>query len=145
MKTQTLIASAIALTLIGSTTLPASASGTWVNAKCEKTPAPAPRSNDGFEIDYKFALTAERKLHWMYAARSNDGSYLFCTSRPNYQNPRPLGHPNLNFPYVDGITQAKTNSPIFTIIIREGNGRNPKIVPTRLDMSNPKKPIVTPE
>jgi hypothetical protein len=66
-------------------------------------------------------------------------------SRPNYQNPRPLSHPNLNFPYVDGITQAKPNSPIFSIIIREGNGRNPKIVPTRLDMSNPKQPIVTPE
>jgi hypothetical protein len=145
MKTQTLIASAIALTLIGSTTLPASASETWVNAKCEKTPAPAPRSGDGFEVHYKFALTAERKIYWMYAAIGGDGGYLFCTSRPNYQNARPLNHPELNFPYLNGITQAKPNSPIFRIIIRDGNGREAKIIPTRLDMSNPKQPIVTPE
>jgi hypothetical protein len=143
MNTRILFLSAIIL--IGSTTLPASASGTWVNEKCEKTPAPDPRSGDGFEIDYKFAFTTERKIYWMYAARAYDGSYLFCTSRPNYQAARPMNHPQLNFPFVDGITQLEPNSPIFSIIIREGNGRNPEIVPTRLDMSNPKKPIVTPE
>jgi hypothetical protein len=147
MKIRTLFASSIALILLSSVTLPvpASAKGIWVNEKCEKIPTPAPRSGDGFEIDYKFALTAERKINWMYAARSNDGSYLFCTSRPNYQNARPLNHPKLNFPYVDGITQSKPNSPIFSIIIRDGNGRNPKIIPTRLDMTNPKQPIVTPD
>ena len=145
MKTKILFASTIALVLIGSASLPASAKGLWVNEKCEKTPAPAPRSGNGFEIDYKFALTAEGKVYWMYVARSNDGSYLFCTSRPNYQSARPLKHPNLNFPFVDGITQSKPNSPIFSILIRDGNGRNPKIIPSRLDMSNPKQPIVTPE
>ncbi len=154
MKTTALFPNTIALTLFvstigvfGSLLLPASAqSGNWVNQKCERTPAPAPRNGDGFfKIDYKFILNAERKNHWMYAARGNDGSYLFCTSRPNYQNARPLNHPNLNFPFVDRITQSKPNSPVFSILIREGNGRNPKITPTRLDMNNPKQPIVTPE
>jgi hypothetical protein len=143
MNTKTLFFSTIII--LGSTTLPALAGGTWVNKKCQKAPAPSPQSVDKFEIDYKFAFTAERKIHWMYAARANDGAYLFCTSRPNYQAARPMNHPKLNFPFVDGITQSEANSPVFSIIIREGNGRNPKIVPTRLDMSNPKQPIVTPE
>ena len=145
MNTKTLLIGTIALAILGNATLPASAKGIWVNEKCEKIATPAPRSGDGFEIDYKFSLTTEGKAHLMYAARSNDGAYLFCTSRLNYQSARPLNHPNLNFPFVDGITQLNPNSPIFSILIRDGNGRNPKIIPSRLDMSNPKQPIVTPE
>ena len=145
MNTKTLLTGTIALAILGSATLPASAKGIWVNEKCGKIATPATRSGDGFEIDYKFFLTTEGKAHLMYAARSNDGAYLFCTSRPNYQSARPLNHPDLNFPFVKGITQLKPNSPIFSILIRDGNGRNPKIIPTRLDMSNPKQPIVTPE
>jgi hypothetical protein len=144
MKTRILFATTIALILLGSTTLPASAKGVWVNQHCERSPTPKPQSVNTFEIDYQFTFAAEQKLHLMYAARSSDGAYLFCTSNPKYQGTRRLTHPKLNFPFVDRITQTKPNSPIFNIIIREGNGRNPKIIPSRLDLSNPKQPIVTP-
>ena len=157
MKTTALFPNTIALTLFASTIgvfgslpLPASAqSGNWVNQHCEKVPgekvpAPTPQNISAFEIDHQFTFATERKVHWMYAARSNDGAYLFCTSSPSYQGTHRLIHPKLNFPFVDRITQLKPNSPIFTIRIREGNGRNPKISPVRLDLSNPKKPIVTP-
>lgn len=145
MKTKILFASTIALTILGSATSPVSAKGVWVNQHCENFRMQPQQKVNVFEVDYKFVFTTENKTHWMYAARAGDGAYLFCTSEPNYLGTRVIKHPKLNFPFVDGITQTKPNSPIFNIILREGNGRKPKVIPSRLDLSNLKKPIVTPE
>lgn len=144
MKTKIFITSTIALILLGSPVLSAPTKKIWVNQHCEreKSPTPSRQKINMFEVDYQFTFTTEKKSYWMYAARSGDGSYQFCTSEPNYSGTRLIKHPKLNFPFVDGITQTKPNSPIFKVILREGNGRNPKITPSRLDLSNPKKPIV---
>lgn len=144
MKKQTLFTIAIAAILISSTIAPAHARSTWVNKACQKI-APSVSQSDGFEIDYQFAFKTQQQPYLMYAARANDGSYLFCRSKPGYRSPQVIKHEKLNFPFVETITQPEKGTPIFSVIIRDGNGRDPKVIPMRLDLKNLQRPIVTSE
>ncbi|PSB21115.1 hypothetical protein C7B65_04005 [Phormidesmis priestleyi ULC007] len=144
MRNQLLVISLIAATLIASTSAPAHAGGTWVNNTCQKIAAPESPS-DGFEIDYQFAFKTQQRSYLMYAARSMDGAYLFCWSKPGYRSPQVIKHQNLNFPFVNTITQSKKGTPIFSVMIRDGNGRDTTVTPMKLDLTNPQKPIVVPE
>ena len=145
MKKQTLLASAIAATLITSAIAPAHARGTWVNKACQRVAPSALKSIDGFEIDYQFAFKTQQQPYLMYAARANDGAYLFCRSKPGYRSPQVIKHEKLDFPFVETITQPKKGLPVFSVMIRDGNGRDPKVIPMRLDLRNPQKPIVISE
>lgn len=145
MKKQTLFASVVAATLIAGAISPAPARGTWVNKTCHRVVPSASLSGDSFEIDYQFAFKTQQQPHLMYAARANDGAYLFCRSKPGYRSPQVINHKELNFPFVETITQPKKGIPIFSVMIRDGNGRNTKIIPMRLDLKNPQRPIVIPE
>ena len=120
----------------------ATTSGTWVNKQCEKTAPPTPRSYGSFEIAYQFSFISQRKSYIMYAARSIDGSYLFCTSLPGYRSPQLINHEKLNFPFIDQITQQRENSPTFDVVIRDGNGIKPKTIPFQLNLANPQKPAI---
>ncbi len=144
MRNQSLFITAIAATLLASAIAPAQARGTWVNNTCQKI-APSASRSDSFEIDYQFTFKTQQQPYLMYAARANDGAYLFCRSKPGYRSPQVIKHETLNFPFVETITQPKKGTPIFRVMIRNGNGRGATVTPIKLDLTNPRKPIVTPE
>lgn len=144
MKNQPLLMTTIAAALIVSAIAPAQARSTWVNKACQKI-APSVSRIDGFEIDYQFAFKTQKQPYLMYAARSMDGAYLFCRSKSGYRSPQVIKHENLNFPFVETITQPEEGTPIFSVMIRNGNGRDTTVTPMKLDLTNPRKPIVVPE
>ena len=144
MRNQSLFITAIAATLLASAIAPAQARGTWVNNTCQKI-APSASRSDSFEIDYQFTFKTQQQPYLMYAARANDGAYLFCRSKPGYRSPQIIKHEKLDFPFVETITQPKKGLPVFSVMIRDGNGRDPKVIPMRLDLRNPQKPIVISE
>ncbi len=120
-----------------------SADAIYVDKTCQQIPLSQPRSIDGFEIDYQFAFTTAEQSYLLYAARYQDGAYIFCVSKPNYLSPQVIRNEKINFQFIDNIVQPEKGKPTFIVTVRNGNGRNPSSAPVRLDLKNPKNPIVT--
>ena len=98
---------------------------------------------DRFIVFYKAEFKANSQKHWFSAARSQDGAALFCLSRPNFQQVKPLSNAQeIQFQFIDKIVKAPNNNAVFLITVREGNGSNVPVTIYRLNLNNPKRPVI---
>jgi len=67
-------------------------------------------------------FTANGQNYWFYAARYQDGSVLFCISKPNFNQPKPLTEKQIQCQFIDKIARDPNNKTAFIILVREGNG-----------------------
>ncbi len=67
-------------------------------------------------------FTTNGQNYWFYAARYLDGAVLFCTSKPNFNQPKPLTEKQIQSQFIEKIAQDPNNKTAFIILVREGNG-----------------------
>jgi hypothetical protein len=67
-------------------------------------------------------FTANGQNYWFYAARYLDGTVLFCISKPNFSQPKPLTEKQIQSQFIDKIARDPNNKTAFIILVREGNG-----------------------
>ncbi|MEG3932723.1 MULTISPECIES: hypothetical protein [unclassified Microcoleus] len=96
-----------------------------------------------FTIFSRNEFTTNGQNYWLYAARYLDGSVLFCTSKPNFNQPKPLTAKQIQSQFIDKIVRDPNNKTAFIIAVRNGNGPGATTTNYRLDLSNVDRPKVT--
>jgi hypothetical protein len=99
--------------------------------------------SDRFLLFYKSEFRANRQTYWFSAARYQDGAVLFCISKPNFNEAKPLSVKELQYQFIDKIVQGSNSTTTFIITVAEGNGAAVPLTDYRLNLSNPNRPILT--
>ncbi|MEG4226477.1 hypothetical protein QUB37_00565 [Microcoleus sp. AT3-A2] len=141
----------LTLTLISAivtTTVPAvfaqrqpSANEIYIDKNCQRNQQ-LPQL-ERFTIFSRNEFTANGQNYWFYAARYLDGAVLFCTSKPNFNQPKPLTAKQIQSQFIDKIVRDPNNKTAFIIAVRNGNGPGATTTNYRLDLSNVDRPKVT--
>ncbi|MEG4271188.1 MULTISPECIES: hypothetical protein [unclassified Microcoleus] len=139
------------LTLISaivSTTVPAvfaqrqpSANEIYIDKNCQRNQQ-LPQF-ERFTIFSRNEFTTNRQNYWLYAARYLDGAVLFCTSQPNFNQPKPLTAKQIQSQFIDKIVRDPNNKTAFIIVVREGNGLDVPMTNYALELSNVDRPKLT--
>jgi hypothetical protein len=96
-----------------------------------------------FTIFSRNEFTTNGKNYWFYAARYLDGAVLFCTSKPNFNQPKPLTAKQIQSQFIDKILRDPNNKTAFIIAVREGNGPEAPATNYGLELSNVDRPKLT--
>jgi hypothetical protein len=88
-------------------------------------------------------FTANGQNYWFYAARYQDGAVLFCISKPNFNQPKPLTEKQIQSQFIDKIARDPNNKTAFIIAVREGNGPEAPVTNYGLNLSNVDRPFLT--
>lgn len=88
-------------------------------------------------------FTANGQSYWFYAARYLDGAVLFCISKPNFNQPKPLTAKQIQSQFIDKIARDPNNKTAFIIAVREGNGPEAPVTNYGLNLSNVDRPKLT--
>jgi len=75
-----------------------------------------------FTIFSRNEFTTNGQNYWFYAARYQDGGVLICSSKPNFNQPKPINEPKIQANFIDKILRDPNNKTAFIILVREGNG-----------------------
>ncbi|MEG4842367.1 PPC domain-containing protein [Microcoleus sp. B9-D4] len=96
-----------------------------------------------FTIFSRNEFTTNGQNYWFYAARYLDGAVLFCTSKPNFNQPKPLTAKQIQSQFIDKIVRDINNKTAFLIVVREGNGLDVPMTNYGLELSNVDRPKLT--
>src|SRR4028119_2317079 len=88
-------------------------------------------------------FTANGQNYWFYAARYQDLAVLFCISKPNFNQPKPLTEKQIQSQFIDKIARDPNNKTAFIILVREGNGPEAPVTNYGLNLSNVDRPKLT--
>lgn len=88
-------------------------------------------------------FTANGQNYWFYAARYPDGAVLFCISKPNFNQPKPLTEKQIQSQFIDKIARDPNNKKAFIIAVRQGNSPEAPVINYGLNLSNPDRPKLT--
>jgi hypothetical protein len=88
-------------------------------------------------------FTANGQNYWFYAARYLDGAVLFCISKPNFNQPKPLTEKQIQSQFIDKIARDPNTKTAFIIAVREGNGPEAPVTNYGLELSNVDRPKLT--
>jgi len=61
---------------------------------------------------------------------------LFCISKPNFNQPKPLTEKQIQSQFIDKIARDPNNKTAFIIAVREGNGPEAPVTNYGLELSN---------
>ncbi|MEP6515521.1 PPC domain-containing protein [Microcoleus vaginatus] len=141
----------LTLTLISAivtTTVPAvfaqrlpSANEIYIDKNCQRNQQ-LPQL-ERFTIFSRNEFTTNGQNYWFYAARYLDGAVLFCTSKPNFNQPKPLAAKQIQSQFIDKIVRDINNKTAFIIVVREGNGLDVPMTNYALELSNVDRPKLT--
>ncbi len=98
---------------------------------------------DKFTVFNQNELTANGQKYWFYAGRYQDGGVLFCISKPNFSQPKPINEKQIQAQFIDKIVRDPNNKTAFIIAVRGGNGLDTPVTNYGLDLSNPDRPKLT--
>lgn len=96
-----------------------------------------------FTIFSRNEFTTNGQNYWFYAARYLDGAVLFCISKPNFNQPKPLTEKQIQSQFIDKILRDINNKTAFIIAVREGNGPEAPVTNYGLELSNVDRPKLT--
>ncbi|MEG4211476.1 PPC domain-containing protein [Microcoleus sp. S13_B4] len=96
-----------------------------------------------FTIFSRNEFTTNSQNYWFYATRYLDGAVLFCTSKPNFNQPKPLTAKQIQSQFIDKILRDPNNKTAFIIAVREGNGPEAPVTNYGLELSNVDRPKLT--
>lgn len=145
MKLNSLIQTTLFLLLTGTVTTitqPSKAQDVYIDSNCRYTPNS--QQIDRFTIFYGRKFTTNNQTHWLYAGQYQDGSVLFCVSRPDFVQPQPIQAEEISFQFIEKIEQNGNNSPNFHVQVRHGQNVNVPLSDYHLNLNNPDRPIITP-
>lgn len=141
----------LALTIISAivtTTVPAvfaqrqpSANEIYIDKNCNRNQQ-LPQL-ERFTIFSRNEFTTNGQNYLFYAARYQDGAVLFCTSKPNFNQPKPLTAKEIQSQFIDKIVRDPNNKTGFIIAVREGNGPGATVTNYGLNLSNVDRPKLT--
>jgi len=136
------------LSAILTTTVPAvfaqrqqSANEIYIDKNCQRNQQ-LPQL-ERFTIFSRNEFTTNGQNYWFYAARYLDGAVLFCTSTPNFNQPKPLTSKQIQSQFIDKILRDPNNKTAFIIAVREGNGPEAPVRNYALELSNVDRPKLT--
>lgn len=119
----------------------ASANEIYVDKRCLFNPNLDPI--DKFAVTYTSEFIAQGERYWLSAATYQDGAAIFCISRPDFVEAKPLDTSELIYQFVESIVIDTNSDAVFIVTIREGQNYPVPLTDYRLDLSNPERPIVT--
>ncbi|MEG3924386.1 MULTISPECIES: PPC domain-containing protein [unclassified Microcoleus] len=96
-----------------------------------------------FTIFSRNEFTTNGQNYLFYAARYLDGAVLFCTSKPNFNQPKPLTAKQIQSQFIDKIVRDINNKTAFIIVVQEGNGLDVPMTNYGLELSNVDRPKLT--
>ena len=88
-------------------------------------------------------FTANGQNYWFYAARYLDGAVLFCISKPNFNQPKPLTEKQIQSQFIEKIARDPNNKTALIILVREGNGPEAPVTNYGLNLSKVDRPKLT--
>ena len=88
-------------------------------------------------------FTTNGQNYLFYAARYQDGAVLFCTSKPNFNQSKPLTAKQIQSQFIDKIARDPNNKTTFIIAVIEGNGPEVPVTNYGLNLSNVDRPKLT--
>ena len=109
----------------------------FVNSSCRL----GSKAEGGFRVDYKDIFSINSRDYLFFVARYGDGAGIFCVSRLNYVDGRPVGVSSIQNNFVSGIKRVK-GKPVYKFNIIDGNGRGATSTRYRLDMRDPASPRI---
>ena len=112
-----------------------------VDAQCR--PNSRLPESDGAFVNYQSEFKTNRQTYWFSAARYQDGAYILCVSKPNFQEPKPLKVNQLQNQFIRKIVKAPNSNTLFVVTVAEGNGNRVPLTEYQLNLSNPNRPSVT--
>ena len=99
---------------------------------------------DRFILFYRSQFRANNQDYWFYAGRYQDGAAIFCISKPNFNEAKPLDRNlKIQFQFIDNIVKVSNVNNTFIVTVREGNGSGIPLTDYKLDLSNPNRPLLT--
>ncbi|TAG97206.1 MAG: hypothetical protein EAZ09_05125 [Oscillatoriales cyanobacterium] len=98
---------------------------------------------DKFTVFNQNEFTANGQKYWFYAGRYQDGAVIFCISKPNFNQPKPINEKQIQAQFIDKIVRDPNNKTAFIIAVRGGNGLDTPVTNYGLDLSNPDRPKLT--
>ena len=151
MKSRSPFTLTLTLTVISAiltTTVPAvfaqrqpSANEIYIDKNCQRNQQ-LPQL-ERFTIFSRNEFTTNGQNYWFYAASYLDGALLFCTSKPNFNQPKPLTSKQIQSQFIDKILRDPNNKTAFIIAVREGNGPEAPVTNYGLELSNVDRPKLT--
>ncbi len=100
---------------------------------------PAADSSDAYRVDDRRTISGDGVHYWLLLARYQDGSAIFCLTRPNDAQGRLLAAEPLQQQFIREIRQEERGTS-FLITVAYGNGRAVPLVQFRLNLKDPLKP-----
>lgn len=98
---------------------------------------------DKYTVFNQNELTANGQKYLFYAGRYQDGAVIFCISKPNFNQPKPINEKQIQAQFIDKIVRDPNNKTAFIIAVRGGNGMDTPVTNYGLDLSNPDRPKLT--
>ncbi|MBD2579739.1 hypothetical protein [Oscillatoria sp. FACHB-1406] len=144
MKLNPLIATPALILLMGIANITPSARSeeVYMDGNCRHDPN-LESDGDRFTVFYGRKFIVNNQTYWLYAAQYQDGSAIFCVSRPDFNRPQMIRSEEINNHFIEKVEQDGNNNPMFYVQVREGQNSNVPLVNYRLNLSNPNRPVVT--
>ena len=80
-------------------------------------------------------FTANGQNYWFYAAPYQDEAVLFCISKPNFNQPKPLTEKQIQSQFIDKIARDPNAKTAFIILGRKGNSPEAPVTNYGLNLS----------
>lgn len=99
---------------------------------------------DSFRVFYQSEFRANDQKYWLYSGRYQDGAAIVCLSKPNFNQATVLDtYSELRSSFIRRIAKHSRSGASYILSISNGNGRRTSITDYKLDLTNPKKPVLT--
>ncbi|WP_190484522.1 hypothetical protein [Microcoleus sp. FACHB-831] len=120
---------------------PASADEVYIDNNCRRNQS-LPQE-DRFKVFYSSQIRANAQDYLFYAGRYQDGSAIFCISRPGFRETRALSARQIQNQFIDKIVKVPNRTATFIVTVAEGNGSRVPLTDYRIGLNNPNRPVVT--
>ncbi|MEB3322367.1 MAG: hypothetical protein VKI81_06050 [Synechococcaceae cyanobacterium] len=114
---------------------PGRAEEVYLDRRCNRVEGPG----EAFRVDYRRTLPSPEGTLRFSMARFQDGSAIFCLTRPGAARGRLLAEETLQRQFIRDIRQEGERSS-FLITVAYGNGRSVPLVQFRLNLNDPSHP-----
>jgi len=153
MKGRSILGLVVSLAVLGAGSLPVLAQKQYQRSRsagdevyldnnCRRNQALA--QDDRFTLFYRSQFRANNQDYWFYAGRYQDGAAIFCISKPNFSDPKPLSERlEIQYHFIENIVKVSNMNAAFLVTVREGNGSGVPLTDYRLNLSNPNRPVLT--
>jgi hypothetical protein len=108
----------------------------YLDNQCQRAPND---SQNAYRVDFRRNIQPGGQPYWFSLARYQDGSAIFCLTRPNYTQGQLLAVKQLQNQFIREIKQESRETS-FLITVAYGNGLRVPLAQFRLNLDRPMQP-----